>query len=258
MTLSRRRIVTVTSGAVLALGLVACGSDDDADDEGGDGTTSESSDVDDDASEEDVDDAEDTDDDTDDTDDVDEVEEVADSPNGGDAPSWAAPVVTPGDQITTIEGDNFEVAVYQVGVTPSPKDGMLVDPDDNQPVLAEGDDIVFVNYVVTNTSSETIPMSISLVDISPKYEDWPYLQGMDSITDFSLYEEMGVNNDAVDDRPEDGIYHLEPGQSVSYGDNFMYRTDAAVIFEARLTPVDEEGDLVSDERQEVTAEVTLS
>ncbi|NDL58549.1 hypothetical protein F7O44_15885 [Phytoactinopolyspora sp. XMNu-373] len=255
-----RRMATAAAGAILAFGLVACGSDDDASD---DATAEESNDS---ASEteEDApeDDAPEDDADADDADEDDaDVDEAADSPNGagdGDAPEWAAPVTTPGELIATLEGDNFEVEVYQVGVTESPKDGMLVDPDDNEPVLAEGDDIVFVNYVVTNTSDEPINLSASLVSMKATYEDWPYLQGMDSITDFDLYDEMEVNNSGTADHHEDGIYPLGPGQTLSYGENFMYKTDAAVVFEATLTPVDDDGELLSDERQEVAAEVTLS
>jgi hypothetical protein len=250
-------MATAAAGAILAFGLVACGSDDDGSD---DATTEESSntETDEEAPDEDAPEDDAVDEDEDAEDDVD-VDEAADSPNGGgDTPEWAAPVTTPGDLIATLEGDNFEVEVYQVGVAESPKDGMLVDPDDNEPVLAEGDDIVFVNYVVTNTSDEDINLSVSLVSMKATYEDWPYLQGMDTITDYDLYDEMEVNNSGTAAHHEDGIYPLGPGQTISYGENFMYKTDAAVIFEATLTPVDDDGELVSDERQEVAAEVTLS
>ncbi|NEE01100.1 hypothetical protein [Phytoactinopolyspora halotolerans] len=260
-TLSKRRMLVATAAAALALGLTACSSDDDGGEEAADTEPVAQSD-------EAEDDAGELGGDADDSAGEEEEEPAEDEPaddepddaaeGGGDTPEWAAAVTTPGEKLTTLEGANFEVEIYQVGVAPSPKDGLLVDPDSNQPVLAEGDDIVFVNYVITNTSDETIPMSSSLVSVSAEYEDWPYLQGMDSITDNDLYEEMDVNSDGVGARRDDGVYPLGPGQSIAYGDNFMYRTDAAVIFEATLTPVDETGDLVSDEQQEVTAEVTLS
>ncbi|WP_129665612.1 hypothetical protein [Phytoactinopolyspora endophytica] len=273
MTLPKRRMLAAAAGAALALGLTACSSDDG----GTDDTTGTANDESGDQPPEDQDDGEEPGDAVDDSDDeegeetaedaddpVEEEEEepgddAADGAEGdSDTPEWAAAVTTPGEKVATIEGSNFEAEIYQVGVAQSTKDGLLVDPDNNQPVLAEGDDIVFVNYVVTNTSDEVIPMSSSLVSMSAEYEDWPYLQGMDTITDNDLYDEVDVNSDGVGARQDDGIYPLSPGQSISYGENFMYRTDAAVIFEATLTPVDEAGDLVSDEQQEVTTEVTLS
>ncbi|WP_129667810.1 hypothetical protein [Phytoactinopolyspora endophytica] len=269
MTRASRRVVTAAVGGVLALGLVACSSDDDESDD----TTSEESvddaesegdepDADDadDAEIEEVDDEDEPEDDGDDADDEGDEGDDADASAGdGDyvAAEWAEPVSVNGDQIATIEGDGFEVEVYQVGVTESPKDGMLADPDTNEPILAEGDEIVFVNFVVTNTSDEPVDLSSSLVNVDATYEDWEYLQGMDSITDNDLYAEMEVYSSGAGylDPP---IYTFGPGESFSYGTNFMYKTDSPVIFDATLTPVDEEGELISDERREASAEATLS
>ncbi|NED95143.1 hypothetical protein G1H11_07425 [Phytoactinopolyspora alkaliphila] len=257
-TLASRRVIAALAGSALVFGLAACSSDDDAPE---DTTTEEVTDeVDSDELDvEDVADDEDTDEDTDEAEEAED--EPADSPNGSGehtAAPWTDPITLPGEQIATIEGDNFQVEIYQVGVEPSPKDGMLVDPDSNKPILAEGDDIVFVNYVVTNTSSEPINLSSSLVAVVAKYADWEYLQGMDSITDRDLYEAMELDTNAVAERSEEGVYPLAPGESYSQADNFMYKTDSPVIFEARLTPVDDEGELLSDERQEESVEVTLS
>lgn len=257
MTLSKRRMLAAAASAALVFGLAACSSDDNESDDATDTTESESEDQ----TDEGEDDAEEPNGDADDPAEGEEEEDNADdtaASGDGDTPQWAEAVTSPGESIATLEGTNFEVEVYQVGVAPSPEDGLLVDPDNNQPVLAEGDDVVFVNYVVTNTSDEAIPMSSSLVSMEATYEDWPYLQGMDTINDAGLHGEMEVNGDSIADRQDDGIYPLGPGQSISYGQSFMYRTDAALVLEATLTPVDENSDLVDDERQEVTAEVTLS
>jgi hypothetical protein len=262
-TLTTRRVAAALAGSALVFGLAACSSDDDASD---DTTSTEevTDEVDSDEEESDEPEVEEVADDDDAADDEAEDaadDEAADSPNGsGDhtAAPWTDPVTVPGEQVATIEGDNFLVEIYQVGVAPSPKDGMLVDPDSNKPILAEGDDIVFVNYVVTNTSSDPINLGSSLVTVNATYADWQYLQGMDSITDRDLYEEMELDTNAIAERSEEGVYQLAPGESYSQGDNFMYKTDSPVVFEARLTPVDDDGDLLHDERQEESAEVTLS
>lgn len=261
-TIATRRIATAVIGGTLALGLAACSSDDDTQDDATEDVSVED-DAEDVADEDEdeivVDDA--ADDDTEDADEDDEAADDAEASEGsGDytAASWATPITTPGDEIATIEGDNFLVEIFQVDVTPSPKDGMLADPDTNTPLLAEGDDIVFVNYVVTNTSDEAIELGSSLAAMDATYADWEYMQGMDSITDHDLWDEMDVNTTAVGEHSEEGVYSLGAGESYSLGDNFFYKTDAPVIFEARVTPVDDEGDLDHDLRQEVAAEATLN
>ena len=175
----------------------------------------------------------------------------------GEAPSWAYPYETPGELITTIEGEDFEVEVYQVGVTQATKTGGFVDPDTNQPLIAEGDDIVFVNYVITNTSGETIPLAFNLVSVTPKYEDWPYLQGMDSIADRALYEEMKVVSSVLNGTG-DAPFEWEAGASFSYGTNFKHQPGSPITFSATLTPATPDGELDHDNRQEASADATIS
>lgn len=185
-------------------------------------------------------------------------EEESEPAASGDTPEWAKPYETPGELLTTIEGENFEVAVYQVGVTQATKSGGFVDPDTNQPLIAEGDDIVFVNYVITNTSDEAIKLPFNLVSIDATYADWPYMQGMDSISDLTLYEEMKVNNSAFERGSTEAPFIWEPGTSFSYGDNFKYQAGSPITFEATLTPADDAGELLHDQRKEVAAEATIS
>ena len=108
------------------------------------------------------------------------------------------PTTTPGEKIATIDAETFTVDVYQVGTAKASKTGQWVDPETNQPLIAEGDEIVYVNYVFTNTGTESIPLTYSLVTVTPTYADWEYLQGMDSIVDSEQFEEMGVTSFAID------------------------------------------------------------
>lgn len=182
-------------------------------------------------------------------------EETAAS-EGGDV-AWAKPVTTPGDKIATITGDGFEVAVYQVGTATAQKTGQFVTPE-GEPVIATGDEIVFVNYVVTNTSGADIPLSFNLVGIDARYADWPYLQGMDSIVDSALFEKMQVNSSAFALGATEAPFVWPAGSSFSYGQNFLYEKGGAITFSATLTPADENGDLVHDKRQEVKVDATIS
>ena len=124
--------------------------------------------------------------------------------------------------------------------------------------VIDGDDIVFVNYVVTN-HGDPLDLGSLLVAVTPRYDDWPYMQGMDSITDSDLTEEMGVNRTALapGQMPDPIIYTLGTGESFSVGDNFHHQPNSPITFSARYTPVDDEGDMLHDERVEGEAAATI-
>ncbi|PFG34576.1 hypothetical protein [Sanguibacter antarcticus] len=186
-------------------------------------------------------------------------EDASDEPAGsGSTASWAKPVTTPGTLLTTVTSDQFTLDVYQVGVTQATKTGQFADADGN-PIITEGSDIVFVNYIVTNTSGETIPIGASLVDVSARYADWPYMQGMDSIVDNALFEEQEVNSSgaATDSYVDPYVLQWEPGTQFSYGENFLYQAGSPITFDVTMVPVDDEGDLVHDEKVEVTADTAI-
>jgi len=188
-----------------------------------------------------------------------EPEETEAAAPAGDATaaSWAAPVTKPGELIGSVDGPNYKVEMYQVGTTAATKTGNFVNPDTNLPIIAVGDEVVFVNYVVTNTSAEAIPLSSLLVDISTRYDDWPYLQGMDSVTDGALFDSMGVNDNALaifDPAP----YSFDPGTSYSVGENFRYQAGSPLTFTTALTPSDAEGNLMHDLRTEIAGTATIN
>lgn len=185
--------------------------------------------------------------------------DAADATDGSAAP-WANPVTTGGDLLATLSGDGFTVDVYQVGVTQATRTGSFVTPDTNEPIIPVGSDIVFVNYVVTNTGSEPLSLGSSLIQVKGTYEDWPYLQGMDSVTDNALFEQMGVNTSAArpDSYVDPYVLAFEPGDSYSIGTNFAHQPGSPIVFTATFVPVDANGDLLHDARQEVTAQATIA
>ncbi|WP_104107923.1 hypothetical protein [Nocardioides sp. 616] len=178
--------------------------------------------------------------------------EESDAPAAsGDQPEWAKPVTTPGEQIATIEAGDITVDVFQVATTKSPKDGLFADPDTNKPLIAEGDEIVFVNYVITNNGDD-VDLGSSGVSVEARYDDWPYMQGMDTITGAELYAEQDVNDGAfaVGSYVEPPVYTFGAGQQVSYGENFIYQSGSPITFDVTITPVDAEGELLHDDRIE--------
>ncbi|WP_222593463.1 hypothetical protein [Aeromicrobium flavum] len=176
---------------------------------------------------------------------------AAADPASGDQPAWAASTATPGEKISTFEVGDITVDVHQVGTAPAPKQGMWVDPKTNKPLIAQGDPLVFVNYVVTN-NGDAVDLGSSLVNISARYDDWAYAQGMGGITDSALYESQGVVSFPI--KPgtaqEPPVYTLEKGQTYSYGENFHHQKSSKITFKATVTPVDAEGELLHDQRVE--------
>jgi len=191
--------------------------------------------------------------------DAEEVDAPAAEDTEGALPDWANPVTTPGEQISTYAVGDLRVDVYQVGVVQATREGLLADPDTHEPLIAVGDDLVFVNYVVTNTGAP-LDLGFSLVSIDERYVDWPYLGGMDTILDDDLYAAQGVNADAMHDQAyrDPGVFTLGTGQSFSFGTNFLYRPGTDITFRTDVTPVDARGDLLHDERLEAEGTGTVS
>lgn len=176
----------------------------------------------------------------------------------GAAAPWATPLLSPGENLGTVSGDSIDVTVFQAGTAPATKTGNFANPDTNEPIIAEGDELVFVTYLVTNTGTEPISLGSSLVNVDARYSDWPYLGGMDGITDFDLTESMGINRNAVAEVADPPVYVLGPGESYTVGENFLYQAGSVLEIEATVTPVDDQGDLLHDERVEFEGSVTIA
>ncbi|PSL38185.1 hypothetical protein CLV49_1800 [Labedella gwakjiensis] len=186
--------------------------------------------------------------------------EESEAPAAEGQPAWANPVTEGGELISTIELDGgITVEVYQVGTTAATKTGQFVDPDTNEPIIDEGDEIVFVNYVVSN-AGDPVDLGSSLVSVDARYDDWPYMQGMDSVVDDALFEEQGVNTDALADGAyvDPSVYTLGTGEQYSYGENFPYQADSPITFDVSVTPVDAEGELLHDDRIEAEGTGTIA
>lgn len=189
---------------------------------------------------------------------VEETEEAA-APGAAGQPAWANPVTEGGELISTVDLEGITVEVYQVGTTTATKTGQFVDPDTNEPIIAEGDEIVFVNYVVTNTG-DPVDLGSSLVTVDARYDDWPYMQGMDSVVDEDLFIEQGVNDAGLADGAyvDPSVYTLGTGESFSYGENFPYQAGSPITFDVSVTPVDAEGELLHDDRVEAEGTGTIA
>lgn len=177
----------------------------------------------------------------------------------GSSPDWAAAVNTDGELLTTAEVGDLEVEIYQVDVVQSADDSITVDADTEEPLIAAGDDIVYINFVVTNTSDAPVDLGLGLVSTSAKYDDWAYLGGMPSVTDREQIEGLGLTNDGfAEGFANEAPYELGAGQSFNVATNFLYEQGGNVTFDIDYDQFDENGDRISDSGGEVEVEATLN
>lgn len=174
----------------------------------------------------------------------------------GELAAFAKEYKTEGELLTTLEADGFKLDIYQVGTQPAPKDGNFVDPDTNEPILKKGDEMVYVNYVFTNTSGKDIQLGASLVAVTATYADWKWAQGMDGVSSSSEYEKLGLFSSGAKTGADWPVV-WKAGSSFAYADNFKYRAGDEITFKARMTPSDDDGDLVHDKKveDEVTTKI---
>jgi hypothetical protein len=175
----------------------------------------------------------------------------------GSAPSWANPLTKPGTLLTSGSGTNFKVDIYEVGTATASRTGQFADPDTNKPIISAGDKIVYVNYVFTNTGSASIPLGYSLGEVEPRYADWPYLQGMDSVVDSAQEKQENVNDTAIAPTGANAPYEWKAGESFSYGQNFKYEAGEAITFDVTMIPVLASGDLDESKKQEVKVDSAI-
>lgn len=170
--------------------------------------------------------------------------------------AWALPISEAGDKLGTIKGDSFSVDVYQVATDVASKDSMFVDKETKENLLKKGDPVVYLNYVVTNTSSADIPLSHSLITPNAKYTDWKYLGGMPSDSSSDGYKKHGLSSSGVKLKEKDPFV-LKPGESFNIAENFAYTAGKETEIKVTMTPQDAAGDLDHDKKETAEATVTL-
>ncbi|TQS93797.1 hypothetical protein EU811_03555 [Arthrobacter sp. TS-15] len=170
--------------------------------------------------------------------------------------AWALPISEAGDKLGTIKGDSFSVDVYQVATDVASKDSMFVDKETKENLLKKGDPVVYLNYVVTNTSSADIPLSHSLITPNAKYTDWKYLGGMPSDSSSDGYKKHGLSSSGVKLKEKDPFV-LKPGESFNIAENFAYTAGKETEIKVTMTPQDAAGDLDHDKKETAETTVTL-
>lgn len=189
---------------------------------------------------------------------ADETDEDSEVDGDYEIPDWGYPIEESGEKVGSIENDTVRIDVWEVERGESTKDSMMADPDTNEPIIQEGDEVLVYQYIMTNTSDETIPLSTSLMQMSEEYAGSKFIHGATAISDSSWLDELGLHDLGVAEMDDDGVYLLEPGQSVAHASIFEFQEDELTI-KADVTPADDDGDLDHDnaimERETVTIDV---
>ena len=172
------------------------------------------------------------------------------------AAAWALPISDAGEKLGNLKGESFSVDIYQVATDVASKDSMFVDKETKENLLKKGAPVVYLNYVVTNTSSADIPLSHSLVTPSAKYTDWKYLGGMPSDSSSDGYKKHGLSSSGTKLK-EKAPFVLKPGESFNIAENFAYTAGKETEIKATLTPQDAAGDLDHDKKETADTTVTL-
>ncbi|MGA8790411.1 MAG: hypothetical protein WB535_15835 [Paenarthrobacter sp.] len=172
------------------------------------------------------------------------------------AAAWALPISDAGEKLGNLKGESFSVDIYEVATDVASKDSMFVDKETKENLLKKGAPVVYLNYVVTNTSSADIPLSHSLVTPSAKYTDWKYLGGMPSDSSSDGYKKHGLSSSGTKLK-EKAPFVLKSGESFNIAENFAYTAGKETEIKATLTPQDAAGDLDHDKKETADTTVTL-
>lgn len=161
-----------------------------------------------------------------------------------------------GEKLGGFTTDSWAVEVFQVGTAETTKDSMFVDKETGDNLLPAGAEVVYVNFVITNTSDADIQLGHSIASPELKSSTWKYMGGQPSFSDTAAYENLQLSSDAKQ-TGFDAPFVVAPGQTFAQASNIAYVPGDKVAASVRLTPVDDEGQLLHDKKEEGTVEVTI-
>lgn len=98
---------------------------------------------------------------------------------------WAEPVST-GEELWQTSSEGLTLTAYNMGEDTATFDSEYSDDVTNEPLVAAGDPVVFVNVVVTNTSDQTQFLANDVPDLFAAPRESPYQeQGLAEVADVS-------------------------------------------------------------------------
>ncbi|AXE37277.1 hypothetical protein [Acidipropionibacterium virtanenii] len=154
---------------------------------------------------------------------------------------WATSVATSGHRLGVVGDKRVRITVYQVATAPAPTASVMVDPTDGTPVIAKGDRLVVLRYVVTNISTDPISLGIGTVAITARYPDWPWEPGLVGVRAPELMATDKAPTTPFKAGTQRPPYVLEPGASFMVGQNAPYETAEELQLDAKVVVSDDSG-----------------
>ncbi|WP_130866539.1 hypothetical protein [Acidipropionibacterium timonense] len=180
---------------------------------------------------------------------------VASSPRTA---SWATKVVTTGTHLGVLSDSRVRIDVYQVGLTRSPSPSVMVDPRTGKSVVAKGDQLVVLRYVVTNVSTDTLKLGLGTVTVTTRYPDWGWAQDLLSVRYPSVEAKDGAPGTPFRADPGRPPYALGSGESFMVGQIVPYEEAEELKVSARVVVSDDSGTPDSGLSWTVSGSVHLS
>ncbi|WP_027586412.1 hypothetical protein [Acidipropionibacterium thoenii] len=155
--------------------------------------------------------------------------------------AWAVPVVSTGTRLGEVSDKRIRIIVYQVATAKAPTDSEMVDVSDGQPLIAKGDPIVLLRYVVTNISKDPINLGIGTVSLTTSYPDWSWNQGLVGVRAPELMARHKLFTTPFKDGTARPPYVLGPGESFMIGQNVAYEKAELLQITAAVVVSDNSG-----------------
>ncbi|TPW77543.1 hypothetical protein [Schumannella soli] len=151
----------------------------------------------------------------------------------GTQPKWALKATASGTKLTSFDVGGARVDVYQAGTFTASNDV----PGAGKTGVNEGDELVLLNVVVTNTG-EPVELDGNVAEVTATYTDHPD-QDMSGLLDDDAFTRLGVNREIVDhDKHPARPYLLATGDVVSRGVPFKYLKGEPIELTGFLTLAD--------------------
>ena len=171
------------------------------------------------------------------------VEVGSEPPTSFTAPVWALDTDPVGAWLTSVATDDLRIDIYQAGVEPSTEDSAWAYSETDEPIFNEGEPIVVLHLVLTNTGDEDVVLASAEPEITANYESLdlsslpPENHFGDIVDSLGIAQDGAIDYDYTIDNDYQGLtgswdMPVAPGESIAWPAVYMYLTDAG--FEMRF------------------------
>lgn len=153
-------------------------------------------------------------------------------------PKWAAGSLDAGEKIGAVKTKNFSVDVFQVGTGKLAKD--TTGYSDPKKDLKAGTEVVYANFVFTNTSSKPITLSRALGTPRLVMDGWTSAGAMPGELDDAVFKRFDISTMGLVFVAEPP-YTVKPGEKFSQATSVQYKPGWKGKATVELIPGDDHG-----------------